>query len=59
MRWNMVLGALVVSVGLCGQSYGFELLERMLGLGGGCESDGCRAVAICVLIGACILNDVD
>ncbi len=32
MKWNMVLSALVVSVGLCGQSFGFELLERMLGL---------------------------
>ncbi|MFV2065894.1 MAG: hypothetical protein ACC645_02870 [Pirellulales bacterium] len=32
MRWNMVLGALVVSVGLCSQSFGFELLDRMLGL---------------------------
>ena len=32
MKWNMVFGALVVSVGLCSQSFGFELLDRMLGL---------------------------
>jgi hypothetical protein len=38
MRWNMVLGALVVSVGLSSQSFGFELLDRMLGLGCGCGS---------------------
>src|SRR5580704_6563585 len=39
MKWNMVFGALVVSVGLCSQSYGFELLERMLGLNDcGCNS---------------------
>ena len=39
MKWNMVFGALVVSVGLCGQSFGFELLDRMLGLNDcGCNS---------------------
>ena len=39
MKWNMVFGALVVSVGLCSQSYGFELLDRMLGLNDcGCNS---------------------
>ena len=36
------------------------LLDKVLaGLGGGCESDGRRAAAICALIEACILNDVD
>src|SRR5688572_16489983 len=39
MRWNMVFGALVVSVGLCSQSFGFGLLDRMLGLNDcGCNS---------------------
>jgi hypothetical protein len=43
MKWNMLFGALVVSVGLCSQSFGFELLDRMLGIngyggGGGCSS---------------------
>ncbi len=32
MKWNMIVGALVVSVGLCSQSFGAELLDRMLGL---------------------------
>jgi len=38
MKWNMVFGALLVSVSLSSQSFGFELLDRMLGFGGG----GCR-----------------
>src|SRR4029079_17127936 len=39
MRWNMLLGALVVSAGLSTQSFGFELLDRMLGLNDcGCNS---------------------
>src|ERR1700749_2235435 len=39
MKWNMVFGALVVSVGLCSQSFGLELLDRMLGLNDcGCNS---------------------
>ena len=43
MRWNMLLGALVISVGLSSQSFGFELLDRMLGLGCGCNSCSPRA----------------
>ena len=27
MKWNIVIGTLVLSVGLCSQSFGFELLE--------------------------------
>src|SRR5215207_6514379 len=47
MKWNMVFGALVVSVGLCSQSFGFELLDRMLGLNDcGCNSC-CTAEASC------------
>lgn len=47
MKWNMFFGALVVSVGLCSQSFGFELLDRMLGVsrsscGGCCESSCCE-----------------
>ena len=45
MRWNMLLGALVISVGLSSQSFGFDLLDRMLGLGCGCDS--CRPRACC------------
>src|SRR5437870_1917674 len=47
MKWNMVFGALVVSVGLCSQSFGFELLDRMLGLNDcGCNSC-CQAAPSC------------
>ncbi len=51
MKWNMVFSALVVSVGLCGQSFGFELLNRTFGWNGGtcCDaaapSCGCAAAA--------------
>ena len=33
MKWSMFVGALVLSVSLCTSqhSYGFELLDRMLG----------------------------
>src|SRR5690606_36696619 len=53
MKWNMFLGALVVSFGLCSQSFGFELLNRML-LGHNsccqsscCEPTCCEAPACC------------
>jgi len=42
MKWNMILGALVVSTSLCSQSFGFELLDRMLGVGCGCEPTCCE-----------------
>ena len=37
MKWSMFVGALVLSVSLCTSqhSYGFELLDRMLGVGCG------------------------
>jgi len=50
MKWNMVFGALVVSVGLGSQSFGFELLDRMLGLNDyGCNSccDPCEPACGC------------
>src|SRR4051812_39715766 len=45
MKWKMIFGALVVSAGLCSQGFGFELLDRMLGGGGGCG--GCCAPSCC------------
>ena len=47
MKWSMIVGALVVSASLCTsqQSYGFELLDAMLG--GGCNSCGCEAKCGC------------
>ena len=49
MRSKTIFGALLVSVALCSQGFGFELLERMLGLnGGGCgECNACAKVACC------------
>ena len=52
MKWNIFLGALVLSVGLSGQSFGGGLLDRILGHGGrGCcdtaPSCGCEAAPSC------------
>ncbi len=49
MRSKTIFGALLVSVALCSQGFGFELLDRMLGLnGGGCgECKACAKVAPC------------
>ena len=42
MKWNIIIGTLVLGVGLCSQSFGFDLLDRMLGVNGcGCESKCC------------------
>ena len=48
MKLKMFFGALVLSVGMCTQSFGFELLDRMLGINahrshGGCSSSCCEA----------------
>jgi len=53
MKWNMIIGAVVLSVGLCGQSFGGGgLLNKLLGQGGcGCgaaaPSCGCDAAPSC------------
>jgi len=57
MKWKLFIGALVVSAGMCSQSFGFELLDRMLGGGHGgcgnccapscCEPSCCEAAACC------------
>lgn len=56
MKWNLFLGALVVSVGLCGQSKA-DLLDRMLGLNGYgsncCEPTCCEAAPTCAAQPAC------
>ena len=38
MRSKTIFGALLVSAALCSQGFGFELLDRMLGLNGGGSS---------------------
>ncbi len=45
MKGKSIFGALLVSVALCGQGFGFELLDNLLGLNrGGC---GCCQPAAC------------
>ena len=47
MKRMMYLGALILSVTVCSQSFGFELLDRMLGHKGcaSCCEPGCDAGA--------------
>ena len=49
MKRMMYLGALVLSVTVCSQSFGFELLDRMLGHKGctSCCEPGCDAGSGC------------
>jgi hypothetical protein len=42
MKWNILCGSLVLGLGLCTQSFGFELLDRMLGVDSCCESSCCK-----------------
>ena len=55
MNGKTIFGALLVSVALCSQGFGFELLDRMLGLNcGGCgECKACAKVACCEKAGKC------
>ena len=55
MKGKTIFGALLVSVALCSQGFGFELLDRMLGLNcGGCgECKACAKVACCEKAGKC------
>jgi len=42
MKWNMLVGSLVLGAGLCNQSFGIDLLSRMLGgKGSGCDTSCC------------------
>jgi len=42
MKWNILVASMVLGLGLSTQSFGFDLLDRMLG-GCGCEAKGCAA----------------
>jgi len=59
MKWNIVVGSLVLGASLCTPSFaGFGLLDRMLGLkGSGCDSTccdtGCGAGPSCGVESAC------
>ncbi len=46
MKWNLYLGTLVLALGLSTQSFGFELLNRMLGASG-TYNGGCCDTACC------------
>ena len=55
MKWNIIIGTLVLGVGLCSQSFGYDLLDRMLGSKGcGCESKAgcCETKSSCQKNGA-------
>jgi len=57
MKWNIFVGTLVLGLGLCTQSFGFDLLDRMLG-GSGCGCDGgakscCTAGPSCAAPAGC------
>ena len=43
MKWNILLGSLVLTSGMCAQGFSFELLDRMLGVSGCCSSSCCEA----------------
>jgi hypothetical protein len=51
MKGKVVFGALLVSVALCGQGFGFELLDNLLGLNRGgcgpCQPAACEPAAAC------------
>src|SRR5438876_310245 len=43
MKWNIILGSMVLGLAMCSQSFGFELLDRMLGSNGcGCDTSCCQ-----------------
>jgi hypothetical protein len=41
MKWNILVGSLILGLGICTQGFGFELLDRMIG-SCGCESSCCE-----------------
>jgi len=41
MKWNILIGSLILGLGICTQGFGFELLDRMVGTCG-CESSCCE-----------------
>jgi hypothetical protein len=46
MKWNTIFGAMVLALGLSTQSFGFDMLDRMLGANGcGCDTTCCSTPA--------------
>ncbi len=62
MKWNVILGSIVLSVALCSQSFGFELLNRMLGIQNGCCNSCCTTPCCqtdCCATGCCATGCCD
>jgi hypothetical protein len=57
MKGKSIFGALLVSVALCGQGFGFELLDNLLGLNRGgcgpCQPAACEPAAVAACDPAC------
>lgn len=52
MKWNVAVASLVASLAICSQSFGFDLLDRMLGGSGcGCASSCCETQSTCCDVG--------
>ncbi len=49
MKWNILVGSLVLGLGLSTQSFGMDLLDRMLGMNynGGCDKASCCETSCC------------
>ncbi len=49
MKWNILVGSLVLGLGLSTQSFGMDLLDRMLGMNynGGCDKASCCETVSC------------
>ncbi len=43
MKWNLIVSSLVLALGMSTQSFGFELLDQLLGVSGCCNSGCCEA----------------
>ena len=57
MKWNVVLGSLVLAMGVCTQGFSGGLLDRMLGASGCCSSSCCEAT--CGAASACCDDGCD
>ena len=49
MKWNILVGSLVLGLGLSTQSFGVDLLDRMLGMNynGCCDKASCCETTCC------------
>ncbi len=54
MKWNLIVSTVVLGLSMCAPSYGFDLLDRMLGVGGcGCETSCCEP-SCAAPVGCCV-----